>query len=111
MPESAVGAAIASFAGSSTASAIGTSIATAVAGAAVSKALAPKQQAQTAPIVAPTAPPKAQEATSPVDIVKKNAALAAANGSLAGNSSTVLSGPQGVSPGSLNLGQSSLLGQ
>jgi hypothetical protein len=110
MPETA-GAAIAAFAGSGTAATVGTAIATSVAGALVSKALAPKQQAQTPAITQPNAPPKAQQAQDPVDIAKKNAAAAAATGQLSGNNSTVLSGPQGVSPGSLNLGQSSLLGQ
>lgn len=93
-------------------SAAGTAAATAVVGAVVSQALAPKPAKQTPqPVTAAEAPPKVQEAQDPVAIAKKNALAASATGSLAGQNSTVLTGPNGINPANLNLGGSSLLGQ
>lgn len=111
MPESAIGAAIASFAGSSTAGAIGTAVATTLAGAVVSKALAPKTPDAATKVQSLTAAqkPAAVQEVDPAVIQKKNAALAASS-SLGGSNSTLLSGAQGVNPSSLNLGQNTLLG-
>lgn len=41
----------------------------------------------------------------------QNTAVASAGGSKAGNSSTFLTGPGGVDPGTLNLGKNTLLGE
>lgn len=93
-------------------SAAGTAAATAVAGALVSKALAPKpQQQQVKPLDSADKPPQAEKAPDINAIAKKNALAASASGALSGNSSTLLTGSQGVNPGSLNLGTSTLLGQ
>jgi hypothetical protein len=93
-------------------SAVGTAAATAVVGAVVSQALAPKAPKQEVkPVTSADAPPKAQAAQDPMEIAKKNALAASANGSLSGNNSTLLTGANGISPANLNLGQSSLLGQ
>ncbi len=54
--------------------------------------------------------PQAAQAVDPAALAKKNALAASAAGALAGNSSTVLSGSQGIAPASLNLGTNTLLG-
>jgi hypothetical protein len=46
-----------------------------------------------------------------MEIAKKNALAASANGSLSGNNSTLLTGSNGINPANLSLGTSSLLGQ
>jgi hypothetical protein len=96
----------------STVAGVITAVGTAAASAEVAKALQPKQQAQTvAPVTEADKPPQAEKAPDTADIARKNALAASATGALAGNSSTLLTGSAGVSPGSLNLGGSTLLGQ
>lgn len=93
-------------------SAAGTAAATAVVGAVVSKALAPKTPEQKPQAVTQAdAPPKPQAAQDPMEIAKKNALAASASGQLSGNSSTLLTGANGINPANLSLGTSSLLGQ
>lgn len=106
--------AAAAGAGTAAGAGLGTALATAAitsaVGALASKALTPKQQQQQVKNL--TNVDKPQEAKS-VDynaIKDKNALAAAASGMLSGNNATLLTGSQGVSPGSLNLGTNSLLG-
>lgn len=105
------GAGVAAWLGSS---GVAAAAATAVVGAIASSALTKKpaeQPQQPLSANANAKPPTAQEATSPEDIAKKNALAASATGALSGNSATVLTGANGISPANLNLGRSSLLGQ
>lgn len=95
-------------------SALGTAATTAAVGAVVSAALAPKPEKQSQPVTPISSadkPPQSTRAPDLSDIAKKNALAASASGALSGNSSTLLTGSQGISPSSLNLGQSKLLGQ
>ncbi len=101
------GAGFATWLGSS---GVAAAAATAAVGAVVSKALAPKQAAQTVAPVTTADKPQAAQAVDPAALAKKNALAASAAGALAGNSSTVLSGSQGIAPASLNLGTNTLLG-
>ena len=98
-----------------TASAVATGIYTAAAaGALVSAATAPKpQQAQTPGAITSADKPPQVQAEKAVDrnaLLNQNALAASAAGALGGQSSTVLTGSQGVT-GNLNLGTSTLLGQ
>jgi hypothetical protein len=98
---------------STTASAVVTGVITSAIGAAVTYATAPKPQKQEGPksLTGADKPPGVQ-AEKQVDrnlMLNKNTIASA--GALAGNSSTLLTGSQGVNPGSLNLGSSTLLGQ
>lgn len=107
MPTTATG--IGAWLGSS---GVAAAAATAVVGAVASSALAKKPDAPVvAPLSANVKPPAQQETVSPDDIAKKNALAASATGALAGNSSTVLTGSQGIAPAALALGKSTLLGQ
>lgn len=99
-------------AGSTFLGTVGTALATSVAGALVSSALAPKKSGQAiSPLTQADAPPKPQNAQAPEVLAQKNALAASATGALSGNSSTVLTGAQGISPANLSLGRSTLLGQ
>lgn len=94
---------------SGAASAAATAAATAAVGAVATKAMAKK------PVTAPTAiiptpdKPQEQKAIDQSVLLKRNATAAA--GALSGNASTLLTGSGGVSPATLNLGSTSLLGQ
>jgi len=93
-----------------TASAVSTGLITAGIGAVTSAALAPGAPKIDAPKPLGEADkPQAKQEVDRSTILKRNAT--AAQGALAGNASTLLSGTGGVSAGSLNLGSSSLLGQ
>jgi hypothetical protein len=97
-----------------TVSAVATGVLTAAAGAVVTSALAPKQpkaEPQIPAISQADKPPQAARAPDLSAIAKKNALTASAAGALSGNNSTLLTGSQGISPSSLNLGRSTLLGQ
>ena len=95
-----------------TASAVAAGIYGAVATAAITAATAPKPQKQDQPnpITGADKPPgvQAEKQVDRAAIADKNGL--AAMGALAGNSSTLLTGSQGVT-GGLNLGGSTLLGQ
>lgn len=95
-----------------TVSTIATGLLTSLAGSVVSKALAPKQPSQGAQVAPLTQAdkPQAEKAPDRSQIENKNAMAAAAAGQLAGNNSTLLTGSQGINPGTLNLGSSTLLG-
>ena len=56
-------------------------------------------------------PEKAARAPGVAAFRRQNANAAAPGGVLAGNSSTLLTGPTGLAPGSTNLGKSLLLGE
>jgi len=106
-----VGAGMSASAAAATAGVI-TAVGTAAIGAAASKALAPKQpEQQIKALTTADKPTQAEKAPDLSEIARKNALAASASGALSGNSSTLLTGAQGVSSGSLNLGQSTLLGQ
>ncbi len=70
-------------------------------------ALAPKVP-ETPPVQAPEAPPQSQAAQMPDQQLVRKRLQAAMLG--AGPLSTMLTGPRGVAPGTLNLGKSTLLG-
>lgn len=95
-----------------TASAVATGIYSAAAAAAIGAATAPKPQKQESPkaLTGADKPPtvQAEKAADRNQILEKNSI--AAMGALSGNSSTLLTGSQGVT-GGLNLGGSTLLGQ
>lgn len=97
-----------------TASAVATGLYTAAASAAIAAATAPKAPKSEPRPVEPTvtkAPGvQAEKAADRNAILDKNALAASAAGALGGNSSTLLTGTQGVT-GGLNLGGSTLLGQ
>ena len=91
------------------ASAVTTGLITTVVGAGLSAALAPKPQKPEAPT--PIEKPPTAQAEKTVDrasLLSKNAMAASAAGALAGNGSTLLTGPQGAATG--GLGTSTLLG-
>ncbi|MNR29333.1 hypothetical protein D3C85_1467140 [compost metagenome] len=100
-----------SSASAAVASGVITAVGTAAVGAVASKAMAPKTP-DTAPAALTQAdkPTQAEKAPDRQALLDKNA-MAATTGALAGNSSTLLTGPQGVNPMSLSLGSSRLLGQ
>lgn len=105
-----VGAGWSAGAASTAAAVVGT-VGTAVLGAAVSSALQPRQPEQPVSPVGEAEKPKQATKEPDVQAIRnQNALQAAASGQLAGNSSTLLTGGSGVSPGSLNLGRNTLLG-
>lgn len=81
---------------------------TAVAGAAATAALSKTPKVDAPKPLTQADKPQAKQEVDRSALLKRNAT--AAMGALAGNSSTLLSGTGGVSPGSLNLGSNSLLG-
>jgi hypothetical protein len=68
-------------------------------------------KAAAAAVQKPEPPPQASKQPKREAAVTANAAAAGMGGAMAGNSSTFLTGPQGVDPSTLNLGRNSLLGQ
>lgn len=75
-------------------------------------ALLPKNntQAATPAIVPPPAPQAAKTADRSQDLAANMAAMGP-GGALAGNSSTFLTGPNGIASSTLDLGKNTLLGQ
>lgn len=69
-----------------------------------------KSQAATPAIAPPPAPQAAKTADRSQDMAANMAAMGA-GGALAGNSSTFLTGPNGVPTSTLDLGKNTLLGQ
>ena len=96
-----------------TASAVVTGVITTAVGAALTYATAPKPQKQESPKALTGADkPQTVQAEKQVDrnlMLNKNTLASA--GALAGNSSTLLTGSQGINSSSLSLGGNVLLGQ
>lgn len=100
------GGALATWLGSS---GVAAAAATAAVGALATKALTKKPDTPAVPVAATPDKPQEKQAVDQSVLLKRNATAAA--GALSGNASTLLTGSGGVSPGNLNLGSTSLLGQ
>ncbi len=90
-------------------SGVAAAAATAVVGAYASKALAKAPESPKAPTPITQTKLQEKQAVNRSKLLERNASAAA--GALSGNSSTLLTGSGGISPQSLSLGSSTLLGE